>query len=118
MPQFPQLSEGKSPWKPFSCCLITEVALQLWDPDWATHKALRDIFTVISQVFKLFYFLHLFLFFCFFYKFIYFIYSFLAVLGLRCCTWDFSSCGERGLHLVAVCGLLIEVASLVAEHRL
>ena len=25
------------------------------------------------------------------------IYLFLAVLGLRCCAWAFSSCGERGL---------------------
>ena len=24
---------------------------------------------------------------------------FLAVLGLRCCTWAFSSCGERGFSL-------------------
>ena len=29
-----------------------------------------------------------------------------------------TSCGERGLLLVAVHGLLIAVASLVAEHRL
>ena len=43
---------------------------------------------------------------------------FLAVLGLRCCAWAFSSCGERGLLFVAVRGLLIAVASLVAEHRL
>ena len=43
-----------------------------------------------------------------------FIYLFLAVLGLRCCTWAFSSCGEQGLLLVAVCGLLIVVAFLVA----
>ena len=47
-----------------------------------------------------------------------FIYLFLATLGLRCCAWAFSSCGERGLLFVAVCGLLIAVASLVAEHRL
>ena len=46
----------------------------------------------------------------FFNKFIYFIFLFLAVLGLCCCTWAFSSCGERGLLFVAVCGLLI------AEH--
>ena len=50
----------------------------------------------------------------FFNKFIYFIYLFLAALGLRCC----SSCGERGLLFVAVHGLLIAVASLVAEHGL
>ena len=46
------------------------------------------------------------------------IYFFLAVLGLHCCAWAFSSCGERGLLFVAVHGLLIVVASLVAEHRL
>ena len=43
---------------------------------------------------------------------------FLAVLGLLCCTGAFSSCGEQGLLFVAVCGLLMAVASLVAEHRL
>ena len=42
----------------------------------------------------------------------------MAVLGLRCCTWTFSSCGEWGLLFVAVHGLLIVVASLVVEHRL
>ena len=45
----------------------------------------------------------------------YFIYLFLAVLGLRCCAWAFSSCGEQGLLFVEVRGLLIAVASLVAE---
>ena len=53
-----------------------------------------------------------------FYKFIYFIYLFFAALGLRCCVRAFSSCGERGLLFVAVCGLLIAAASLVAEHGL
>ena len=43
---------------------------------------------------------------------------FLAALGLRCCAWAFSSCGEQGLLFIAVCGLLIVVASLVAEHGL
>ena len=33
-------------------------------------------------------------------------------------SWAFSSCGERGLLFIAVCGLLIAVASLVAEHGL
>ena len=47
-----------------------------------------------------------------------FIYLFLAALGLCCCVWAFSSWGERGLLFVAVCGLLIAVASLVAEHGL
>ena len=40
-----------------------------------------------------------------------FIYLFLAALGLCCCVRTFSSCGERGLLFVVVCGLLIEVAS-------
>ena len=44
--------------------------------------------------------------------------SFLAGLGLRCCAQAFSSCGERGLLFVVVRGLLIAVASLVAEHGL
>ena len=43
---------------------------------------------------------------------------FLAESGLRCCVQAFSSCGERGLLFVAVHGLLIAVASLVAEHGL
>ena len=47
-----------------------------------------------------------------------FIYLFLAELGLCCCTRTFSSCGKRGLLFVAVHGLLIVVASLVAEHGL
>ena len=47
-----------------------------------------------------------------------FIYLFLAALGLRCCMRAFSSCGEQGLLFVAVRGLLIAVASLVAEHGL
>ena len=49
---------------------------------------------------------------------LYFIYLFLAALGLCCCAQAFSSCGERGLLFVAVRGLLIEVASLVAEDGL
>ena len=59
-----------------------------------------------------------------------FVYLFMAVLGLRCCRWAFSSCGERGLLFVAVCRLLIAVAprcraralgtraSVVAAHGL
>ena len=46
------------------------------------------------------------------------IFLFLAALGLRCCAQAFSSCGEWGLLFVAVHGLLIVVASPVAEHRL
>ena len=41
-----------------------------------------------------------------------FIYVFLAVLGLPCCTWAFSSCSEWGLLFVVVCRLFIAVASL------
>ena len=37
---------------------------------------------------------------------------FIAAHGL------FSGCGEQGLLFIAVCGLLIEVPSLVAEHGL
>ena len=50
----------------------------------------------------------------FIYLFIYFWlhWVFVAQRGL------FSSYGERGLLFVAVLGLLIAVASLVAEHRL
>ena len=44
-----------------------------------------------------------------------FIYLFLAALGLCCCAWAFSSCGEWGPLLVVVRGLLIVVASLVVE---
>ena len=43
---------------------------------------------------------------------------FLAVLGLRCCMWPFSSCDEWGLLFIAVHGIPIAVASLVVEHGL
>ena len=56
--------------------------------------------------------------FCFLRFFINLFIYFLAVLGLRCCTRAFSGCGEWGLLFIAVRGLLIAVASLVAEHRL
>ena len=54
----------------------------------------------------------------FFFKFYLFIYLFLAALGLCCCAWAFSSCGERGLLFVVVRGLLVAEASLVTEHGL
>ena len=47
-----------------------------------------------------------------------FIYLLLVVLGLHRCTQAFSSCSEWGLLFFAVRRLLIEVASLVAEHGL
>ena len=43
---------------------------------------------------------------------------FLAMMGLRCCARPFSSCGEQGLLLGVVHGLLLVVASLVVEHGL
>ena len=43
---------------------------------------------------------------------------FLAVLGLCCCVWAFSSGSGWRLFFVAACGLLIMVASFIAEHSL
>ena len=48
------------------------------------------------------------------YLFIYFWLHWVFVAALRL----FSSCGERGLLFIVVRGLLIAVASLVAEHGL
>ena len=62
-------------------------------------------------------FIYLFIYFIYI-LFVLFIFNLLTVLGLRCCAWAFSSCGEQGLLFVAVHGLLIDVASLVAEHGL
>ena len=42
----------------------------------------------------------------------------MAALGFCCCVQAFSSCGEWGLLFIAVLGLLIAVASLVAQHGL
>ena len=47
-----------------------------------------------------------------------FIYLFLAVLGLCCCIGFSLVSVIRGYSLTVVHGLLTEVASLVAEHRL
>ena len=47
-----------------------------------------------------------------------FIYLFLVALNLHCCLHAFSSGGKRELVFIEVGGLLIEVASLVAERRL
>ena len=55
-------------------------------------------------------------------KFIYLIYLFLAVLGLRCCTRAFSSCGEQASHCggFSCCGAqaLGAQASVVVAHGL
>ena len=44
-----------------------------------------------------------------------FINLFLAVLGLCCCTWIFSSYGGQGLLFASVCELLIMTVFLAAE---
>ena len=51
--------------------------------------------------------------FFFFFK----IHLFLAVLGFHFCLKAFLSCGNQGLHFVAMLGLLTAVVSPVAEHR-
>ena len=56
--------------------------------------------------------------FSFFFLRVLFIFIYLAVLGLCCCIWAISSCSEQGLLFIAMCRLLIAVASLVVEHRL
>ena len=48
----------------------------------------------------------------------YLFFSFLAAFGLCCCARAFFSCSGQGPLFVAVHGLLIAVASLVAEHGL
>ena len=42
----------------------------------------------------------------------------MAVLGLHCCAWAFSSCGKQGPLFIAVRGPLAIAASLLVEHRL
>ena len=42
----------------------------------------------------------------------------LAMVGLCCCAWAFSSCCKWGLLFVAVFRLLVAVASLVVERGL
>ena len=54
----------------------------------------------------------------FFLKNLFYLFIFLAVLDLRCYVRTFSSCDERELLFVVVRGLLIVVASLVADHGL
>ena len=66
----------------------------------------------LYKVFKCFYTGSMFFFFGLVFGF------FLGALGLCCCARAFSSCGERGLLFVVVRGLLIAVASVVAEHGL
>ena len=53
-----------------------------------------------------------------FFFFLSFVYLFLAVLGLHCSAGFSLVVASGGYSLVAVCGLLIAVASLIAEHGL
>ena len=77
--------------------------LKVWKWHFQTYfKTLEIVF-----LFLLSFFINLFL-----------IYLFLAQLGLCCCAQAFSSCDEQGPLFIAVRGLLIVVASLVAEHGL
>ena len=83
-----------------TCEVDVIITLGLWlreSGTWAAHRLLENLFFFLIYLFNLF---------------------ILAALGLFCCTRAFSSCGERGLLFVAVHGLLIAVASLVAEHGL
>ena len=73
----------------------------MWNPN---IKAIH-ITKLVQMTFNFFFLIDLF-------------YLFLAALSLRCCAWAFSSCSELGLLFVVVHGLLIAVASLVAEHGL
>ena len=41
----------------------------------------------------------------------------LAVLGLLCCAWTYSSCSKHGLLSVGVHRFLVAVAFLAMEHR-
>ena len=79
------------------------------------HSIPRDISRLVFAGHLLFFFLDIgysFLFLIFFYvKQVFFFFS------LWCCAASLS-CGERGFSLVVVLGLLIAVASLVAEHGL
>ena len=47
-----------------------------------------------------------------------YLFYFLAVVGLNCCPWAFSSYSEPGLLFIAELRLLITLASLGAEHGL
>ena len=53
----------------------------------------------------------------FFKKFLFISYL-LAIPGLRCCTWAFSSSGEQGLLFLEGLGPLDVVASFIVEHSL
>ena len=86
----------------FNCFMFSNIVYPLYShPIYSNYKFLSFYCFVILQSITVYFFL--------------FYYLFLAVLGLRCCARAFSSCGKWGLLLIGVCGLLIVVASLVAE---
>ena len=93
-----------------------KVTICAWVYLWAFYPVpLIYISVFVSVPYCLFFFFYTF---SFLKKLIYLTYLFLAALGLHCCAWAFSSCGEWGLLFVAVHGLLVAVASLVVEHGL
>ena len=81
-----------------TACRTEGAQLVLWEPP--PQDCLTYSLSVSFSLFLFFKFIHLF-------------YLFLAALGLRCCTWAFPSCSERGLLFVVVRGLLIVMASLL-----
>ena len=84
-------------------------------PSWITHKGDRQLNMHLKREEKRFEVLQLQIFLVY----VIYLYVFLNVLGLHCCTWAFSGCGgQEGYSLVAVCRLLIAMASLVTKHGL
>ena len=82
---------------------------------WITHKDDRQLNMHLKREEKRFEVLQLQIFLVY----VIYLYVFLNVLGLHCCTWAFSSCGDQeGYSLVAVCRLLFAMASLVTKHGL
>ena len=80
---------------------------------WASEQLRKKSFLSLKTAFLFYFFvcfLNLFILFVYFYFWLRWV--FVAARGL------FSSCGEWGLLFVELHGLLIAVASLVAEHRL
>ena len=95
----------KTIFKSFTCFFFWKLSCSHWFVSFLYIYWL-PVFVFVFNNFILFFFINL------------FYLLFLAALGLRCYTRAFSSCGMWGLFFVAVRGLLIAVASLVAEHRL
>ena len=95
-----------------SCIFLNQSFLLIYAQEWDYLDHMVTLFLVffiffkyISVILKIFFYLFI---------------SFLAALSLHCCAWAFSACTGQGLgySLVAVYGLLIEVAPLFAGHGL